>query len=203
MKQLMHNAKLQKLFIYIGWKALGAFVFVAVAGASMWAMAAFTEPTSGPAASVQDFAKNILGANNADNGFDSSAVVANEDGSLVERLESLEKRSAGVTALSAELDANDTVVQGVVYCNGLSATAQYAIDGSNTTTTYTDWRLPTADELGVFMGITDNYNTWTATPLYDSGGSGLYIVKNLQTGSWSFQSNTYNNSAVVRVRCVR
>ena len=52
--------------------------------------AAFTEPAVGPASSDQDFAQNILGANNANNAFDSSTVAANADGSIVERLEYLE-----------------------------------------------------------------------------------------------------------------
>lgn len=36
-----------------------------------------------------DGTTNVLGANDADNGFDSSTVVANKDGSVVERLEAL------------------------------------------------------------------------------------------------------------------
>ncbi|MEA2112649.1 MAG: hypothetical protein U9P50_01590, partial [Patescibacteria group bacterium] len=39
--------------------------------------AAFTEPTTAPSASDQDFTQNILGANNNNNDFDSSTVVAN------------------------------------------------------------------------------------------------------------------------------
>ena len=37
----------------------------------------------------QDNPQNILGANSANNQFDSSAVVANEDGSMIERIEAL------------------------------------------------------------------------------------------------------------------
>ena len=36
---------------------------------------------------IRDNKDNILGANNSDNQFDSSAVVANRDGSLIERVE--------------------------------------------------------------------------------------------------------------------
>jgi hypothetical protein len=49
--------------------------------------AAFIEPTSPPSSSDQDFAQNILGANNADNDFDSSLVVASSSGSIIERME--------------------------------------------------------------------------------------------------------------------
>jgi len=87
----MNKQKINKVIKYIGWKALGALVFVSVAGTSIWALAAFTEPTTGPSSSVQDFAKNIMGANNSDNDFDSSSVTANSDGSAIERLEDLRK----------------------------------------------------------------------------------------------------------------
>ncbi len=49
--------------------------------------AAFTEPTTAPSSSDQDFPQNILGANNNNNDFDSTNVTANNDGSLIERLE--------------------------------------------------------------------------------------------------------------------
>ena len=49
--------------------------------------AAFIEPSVAPSSSDQDFTQNILGANNNNNDFDSSTVVANQDGSLIERLQ--------------------------------------------------------------------------------------------------------------------
>jgi hypothetical protein len=55
----------------------------------IYAFAAFSEPSSAPDASNQDFNQNILGANNANNLFDSSSVAANADGSIIERLEHL------------------------------------------------------------------------------------------------------------------
>lgn len=57
------------------------------AGLAIWALAAFTEPVVGPAGSDQDYAQNILGANNADNDFDSSLVTASSTGSIIERQE--------------------------------------------------------------------------------------------------------------------
>ena len=59
---------------------------------TVWVYAAFVEPTAGPNDSDQDFAQNILGANNADNDFDLSAVTTNKDGSIVERLEYITNR---------------------------------------------------------------------------------------------------------------
>lgn len=55
----------------------------------VWVRASFIEPDFAPTSSDQDFAQNILGANNANNDFDSSSVVANNDGSILERLEYL------------------------------------------------------------------------------------------------------------------
>ncbi|MFA4834195.1 MAG: hypothetical protein WC619_05135 [Patescibacteria group bacterium] len=57
-------------------------------------IAAFVEPSAGPADYDQDFTQNILGVNNEDNDFDSSNVAANNDGSIIERLEYLTDRKA-------------------------------------------------------------------------------------------------------------
>jgi len=56
---------------------------------TFWTRAAFVEPDFAPSASDQDWAQNILGANNANNDFDSANVAANNDGSIIERLEYL------------------------------------------------------------------------------------------------------------------
>jgi hypothetical protein len=45
-----------------------------------------------------DASDNIIGANDADNGFDSSAVVANADGSLVERVEYIQGQATAIQA---------------------------------------------------------------------------------------------------------
>jgi len=68
-------------------RIITAIIITITAGTTLWALAAFTEPSAGPADSDQDFTQNILGANNANNDFDSSLVSANSDGSIVERLE--------------------------------------------------------------------------------------------------------------------
>jgi hypothetical protein len=54
--------------------------------------AAFIEPSSAPSVSTQDFAQNILGANNANNSFDSSSVAANKNGSIIEMMEYINNR---------------------------------------------------------------------------------------------------------------
>ncbi|MFA5993484.1 MAG: hypothetical protein WC823_00830 [Parcubacteria group bacterium] len=205
MQKIMRNKNMQKALSIVGWKALSTLTVVVTAGLGIWAMAAFTEPTSGPAASVQDFAKNILGANNADNGFDSSAVVANADGSIVERMEkqqveidTLKKRVAGPTALSALAGSSLTHSAAATYCRNLSATAQYVMDGSDTTTTYTDWRLPTVDEAAVFEGAGATDTIWTATPAEVTNG--IWIRVRLSDGYWA---NNLDFTNPLSVRCVR
>ena len=69
------------------WLSLTVFVLSIIAGTTIHIFAAFTEPTASPSASDQDFAENILGANNADNDYDSSSITASSTGSIVERLE--------------------------------------------------------------------------------------------------------------------
>ena len=63
----------------------------------IYAFAAFTEPSSAPSASSQDFAQNILGADNSNNFFSSTNVAANADGSIIERLENIQAKSIGTT----------------------------------------------------------------------------------------------------------
>ena len=62
-------------------------IITLAAGTAIHIFAAFSEPAAAPASSNQDFTENILGANNADNDFDSSAVTASGTGSIIERLE--------------------------------------------------------------------------------------------------------------------
>ncbi len=69
------------------WLGVITFVVSVIAGTTLYVFAAFTEPAAAPGSSNQDFTENILGANNADNAFDSSAVVASSTGSIIERLE--------------------------------------------------------------------------------------------------------------------
>ena len=178
-----------------------ASVFVAVAGTSLWALAAFSEPTDSPAASVQDFAKNIMGANNADNAFDSSTVTANADGSMLERLEALENKAAGVTAISAISASSYSYSNAYNYCANLSEAADYAFDGSDTSTIYTDWHVPNGSELSKFVGVKIFTSTtaWT-NEIHSTLNQVLTLGVNLNTGTTSY---TYSSTGSYRVYCVR
>lgn len=200
-------------------------IMAAVAGGAIWAIAAFVEPTAGPADSDQDFAQNILGTNDANNDFNSLNVVSNADGSIIERLEDIKSLSGaasdaaamdtslfagqqyiwdnrvkfgrdGVVAISAEAATTYTHANAAKYCYDLSAAAAVAMDG-DTATVYTDWRLPTVSEAAVFEGtITSANYIWTAT-VYEAISS-YWIFLRLSAGSWdvSFYSSAYY------VRCV-
>ena len=69
------------------WLVITIFILSLVAGTTIHIFASFTEPLTAPSASDQDFPENILGANNADNAYNSDAVVASSTGSIIERLE--------------------------------------------------------------------------------------------------------------------
>ena len=71
----------------LAWLGIITFVVSVIAGTTLYVFAAFTEPTAAPGASDQDFTENIMGANNADNDYESDLVAASSTGSIIERLE--------------------------------------------------------------------------------------------------------------------
>jgi len=81
--------------------SLTASILTVTAMTTVWVHAAFVEPGEGPATSLQDFTQNIIGAKNTDNVFDSTAVIQNKNGSIVERLEFLSELAASSTVFYA------------------------------------------------------------------------------------------------------
>jgi len=98
--------KLTKLFLYAIVITLAVISTVAV-------YAAFIAPSDTPATSIQDWIGNALGANNANNAYDSSSVTGNHDGSLLERAEDLRKTLAdnAYDSSFATANANGSVLQ--------------------------------------------------------------------------------------------
>lgn len=92
--------KHRKYFTKLGWRMISTIILTLTAVSTFVVYAAFTEPTSAPSASDQDFLQNILGADSADNDFSSTNVVANNDGSIIERLEYL----SGLLNLPSQAD---------------------------------------------------------------------------------------------------
>ena len=102
-----------------------------------------------------------------------------------------------VVAMSAESAGTTSHANAAKYCWDLSAAAEVAMDG-DTTTVYTDWRLPTVEEAAVFEGtITDASYIWTAT--VRDADTGDWIILRLSDGYW----DTFNYSTTHYVRCLR
>ncbi|MFA4833523.1 MAG: hypothetical protein WC619_01585 [Patescibacteria group bacterium] len=99
----------------IGWRAITTVILTLTAVVTVWAYAAFTEPLAGPNNSDQDFLQNILGANDNNNDFDSSSVVANNEGSIIERLEYIQgQASTTPTCGNGVLEAGENCDDGGV-----------------------------------------------------------------------------------------
>lgn len=77
------------------------------------AYASFIMPSGTPDASTQDWGGNVLGANNADNAYDSTIVAGNHNGSLLERAEDVRRTIAenGYDSSYATANANGSVLQ--------------------------------------------------------------------------------------------
>ncbi|MFA4833622.1 MAG: hypothetical protein WC619_02100 [Patescibacteria group bacterium] len=90
-KQIL-KTKLEQQAKNLAWRAITTVILTLTAVITVWAYAAFVEPTAGPNDSDQDFAQNILGNNDANNDFSSSNVVSNADGSIIERTEYLQQK---------------------------------------------------------------------------------------------------------------
>ncbi len=104
------------------------------------------------------------------------------------------------------------VVGAVQYCRSLSSVCDRNIDNSACgATVYTGWRLPTAEELVLFYGITGATSSllWTSTIFhgsfdYDPGTFGSanyykYVKTELSAGAHQQVQNTHAG----KVRCVR
>ncbi|EKE21666.1 MAG: hypothetical protein ACD_7C00161G0011 [uncultured bacterium] len=156
--------KYQKPFVKLGWRMVSTIVLTLTAVSTFVAYAAFTEPTAAPSASNQDFSQNILGADNGDNSFSSSNVTANNDGSVIERLEYL----AGLLNLPSQADVKLTTAYGnenigtLTPVNGatsaLDATASDVLAGKVFFGSGdTDW-TPTVGTLAIFGAYENQKN---------------------------------------------
>lgn len=99
--------KHRKYFTKLGRRMISAIILTLTAVSTFVVYAAFIEPTVAPGASNQDFLQNILGADNADNAFSSVNVVADNDGSIIERLEYI----ASLLNLPAQANVGDYEAQ--------------------------------------------------------------------------------------------
>ncbi len=104
------------------------------------------------------------------------------------------------TMISPETGSTSTVLNSLTYCRALVAPcARTSEDVACDATNYSDWRLPTADELGVFYGITGATTNYLWTRSVHHGNSSNYVSLRLDTTGWVISGNTIG----YYVRCVR
>lgn len=136
----------------------------------------------------------LLGANSADNPADTSAVTANADGSLLERLEFLQQQAAGRTAqtTAAAVMVTGTTIFTVaggpilitellslcITANDATAsTLQWSADGTvGAATTFTGATASLASAIAGTMAVC-NFTATTTAPDLITAGVGLASVK--------------------------
>ncbi|WP_415061829.1 hypothetical protein [Bdellovibrio sp.] len=100
--------------------------------------------------------------------------------------------------LSAESTNTMTFTEATNYCRNLSAPCDLAVDGSACgADTLKGWYLPSADELGRFVGLSSSESyLWTRSQYseYDK-----YIALSLLDGSWGWAEY----GAAVGARCAQ
>lgn len=103
----------------------------------------------------------------------------------------------GVTMLSAESGSTMSSYDAAEYCWNLSASAEYAMNAD--TSTYTDWRLPSAEELGIFIGLSSD-NSYLLTTTGSQNNDEYVVMLSLSAGTRWFKTYYYSTQ---KVRCVR
>ncbi|MFA4834214.1 MAG: hypothetical protein WC619_05230 [Patescibacteria group bacterium] len=129
-------------------------------------IAAFVEPSASPADFDQDFTQNILGANNADNDFNSSLVTANRDGSIIERLKYLGSQAIdnnSARLYSSECGESTTSTQTNCYVDD---TARYLVTDLCNETKENQCFVPTDNSYYAFGSECSDSTTSTQTNCY-------------------------------------
>jgi len=183
------------------------------AGLAIWALAAFTEPVVGPAGSDQDYAQNILGANNADNDFDSSLVTASSTGSIIERQEyvqtqlgtnldtTVSSRLAAASYVtergtdSAALASNYTATR-AGYLDNLDATVSSRLAAASYVTERgTDSAALASDYTAARATKIDNLDTTISSRALDSEVGGASDAASMSTTLFAGQQYIWDNRA--------
>ena len=177
-----------------------------------WLGTVFNLSTSGTE-SLNISSKQITLPNSlVDEIIENKEVVTKEyvDSYVDKKVEALgSSNNSGVSMISGEIGCGSygyNRAWASKQCRDLVASAAYAMNG-NTTTTYSDWKLPSVEELGQFIysGLPNTgHYVWTATPFQNN--SSFYIIVEIQNGAWT--TETYNQNgclpgATTYVRCVR
>ena len=166
--------------IKFGWKMARTMILTLTAVTTFVAYAAFTEPTSAPGSSNQDFLQNILGANNADNAFVSGSVTANSAGSIIERLQYLQ----GLSTLPAE----SNVKTGLAYGNQNNGSLTPSSGAASPLT------ATAADVASGKLFFGSDSSGWTPTTGTYSAFSGYSNQKNQIWDDWKGSASSTNGT---------
>ena len=158
-------------------------------------IAAFIEPSTSPADYDQDFTQNILGANNADNDFDSGSVAANRDGSIIERLEYLDSQAIdnnNARLYSTECGESTTAMQTNCYADD---TARYITTDLCNEAKENQCFIPTDNSYYAFNTECSDSTTSTQTNCYVDD-TARYVdsnicVNNANTGNCYINVDTF------------
>lgn len=104
------------------------------------------------------------------------------------------------TMISAEAAGTYSLSTAMAYCRSLNAAcARTSEDTACDATTYSDWRLPSYEEMLLFTAVSTTPNSWLWTRTPSSLSTGYNIMVILSSGQWN-QDQCLN---VRSVRCVR
>jgi hypothetical protein len=213
----MKKNKTTQPFATLGKRMVVAVILALATGGSFWAQAAFVEPATSPINSVQDFAQNILGANNADNNFGSSLVVANATGSIIERLQYIQANlpwdisgsninyasgnvGIGVPSPSRKLEVNGSVEATDFYGDGshltgitsFSTSTTRAVFSATSPIAYNSGTGAFSVASGYTIPVTASTTNWNTA--YNSIGT---LTNNKWCSSDGSQINCTNNAPAV------
>ncbi|WP_374074817.1 hypothetical protein [Bdellovibrio bacteriovorus] len=105
---------------------------------------------------------------------------------------------SGPEMVSTESTDTMKLVDAANYCRTLNSICEVKADGSVCSgESFTGWRLPSADELGWFLGLSKSETyLWTRTQYTELD---KYIILALSDGSWGWAGF----AADVKARCVK
>ncbi|MEK2646419.1 hypothetical protein [Bdellovibrio sp. BCCA] len=105
---------------------------------------------------------------------------------------------SGPEMVSSESSNKMNLVDAANYCRTLNSVCELRADGTPCNgDSFKGWRLPSADELGWFLGLSKSEDyLWTRTQYTELD---KYIILSLVDGSWGWAGY----AADVNVRCVK
>jgi len=151
------------MYIKLAKFSLYAIVITLAVISTVAVYAAFIAPSDTPATSIQDWIGNALGANNANNAYDSTNVTGNHDGSVLERAEDLRKTLAdeGYDSSFATADVNGSVLQRLEDLEQKVSTLSAGVDSAYSACYTIRWCRDYQSDPGCVSGFTEVVSNYT------------------------------------------